>query len=198
MGKFEYTESLSYVMKNLDRFVETNFEPTDADIIIARQRTTGLAFTRFQVRFPVQAAPCDSASRTGSDVAFSFLDCPFFDSFSILTFLYYHRRIRIILCWLMWAARPLSAASGFMPSARSTTRLSSLSHSTISMLNQTVWREPNWKNPSLFGKTYAPAPHRRFVSFGFSVSFQASPRARERRGRRPPDYFFDIILDFAS
>lgn len=50
MGHFEYSESLEYVMQHLERLVDSNWELSNDDILIARQRTTGLSCTNFMVR----------------------------------------------------------------------------------------------------------------------------------------------------
>jgi hypothetical protein len=47
--KFEFSESLVYVMANLDRFRQPDWVPTHEDIVHVRQRTTGISETRFKV-----------------------------------------------------------------------------------------------------------------------------------------------------
>lgn len=46
--KSEYTESLSYVLKNLDRVAKNDWTPTNEDILHVRQRTTGIVETHFE------------------------------------------------------------------------------------------------------------------------------------------------------
>jgi hypothetical protein len=47
--KFEFQESLGYVMDNLERMKQTEWLPTNQDILRVRQRTTGISETRFKV-----------------------------------------------------------------------------------------------------------------------------------------------------
>jgi len=47
--KFEFAESLTYVMSNLDRIAAEAWKPTDPDVLHVRQRTTGIVETRFKV-----------------------------------------------------------------------------------------------------------------------------------------------------
>lgn len=49
MGKFEFTESLQYVMKNLERIAGEEWRPSNEDVLHVRQRTTGIVETRFKV-----------------------------------------------------------------------------------------------------------------------------------------------------
>jgi len=46
--KSEYTESLNYVLKNLDRIAKGDWTPTNEDILHVRQRTTGIVETNFE------------------------------------------------------------------------------------------------------------------------------------------------------
>jgi len=55
MGKFEFTESLQYVMAHLDRIAADDWRPSNEDVLHVRQRTTGIVETRFKVRLP---PPC--------------------------------------------------------------------------------------------------------------------------------------------
>lgn len=49
IGKFEFTESLDYVMENLDRISSADWTPTNQDVLHVRQRTTGMVETQFKV-----------------------------------------------------------------------------------------------------------------------------------------------------
>lgn len=49
VGKFEFTESLEYVMSNLDRISSSEWTPTNEDVLHVRQRTTGMVETQFKV-----------------------------------------------------------------------------------------------------------------------------------------------------
>jgi len=50
ISKFEFSESLDYVMNNIDRIATDNWTPTYTDVLYIRQRTTGLVETNFKVR----------------------------------------------------------------------------------------------------------------------------------------------------
>lgn len=47
-AKSEYTESVRYIMENIDRIGDPEWVPTNADILSLRQRTTGVVETRFK------------------------------------------------------------------------------------------------------------------------------------------------------
>lgn len=49
VGKFEFTESLAYVMENVDRISSADWTPTNQDVLHVRQRTTGMVETQFKV-----------------------------------------------------------------------------------------------------------------------------------------------------
>jgi len=47
--KFEFAESLHYVMSNLERIAADSWAPTHEDILHVRQRTTGIVETKFRI-----------------------------------------------------------------------------------------------------------------------------------------------------
>ena len=51
-NEIDFPTNLEYMMENIDRFAEENFIPSNEDVLHARQRTTGVVETQFQVRIP--------------------------------------------------------------------------------------------------------------------------------------------------
>jgi hypothetical protein len=71
IGKFEYYESLNYVMEHLARISGPDWKLTNEDVLHIRQRTTGIVETRFKV-----CAPLYPLFRPFSTPLFRFLAWP--------------------------------------------------------------------------------------------------------------------------
>lgn len=48
-NEIDFPTNLQYMMDNIDRFAQEDFTPTNLDILYARQRTTGVVETVFEV-----------------------------------------------------------------------------------------------------------------------------------------------------